>query len=69
MTQTFEEQLLNISDTEAEVKIREFLQERKKQGLKDVNALDFYVYLHLPAPQVDRIMTKLVKEGVVGESD
>ena len=69
MVQTFEEQLLNISDKEAEVKIRAFLQERKKQGLKDVNALDFYVYLRLPAPQVDRIMTKLVKERVVGESD
>ena len=69
MTQTFEEQLLNISDKEAEVKIRAFLQERKKQGLKDVNALDFYVYLHLPAPQVDRIMNKLIKEGLVKESE
>ena len=69
MRQTFEEQLLNISDQEAEVKIRSFLQERKDQKLKDISALDFYVYLHLPAPQVDRIMTKLVKEGLVKESD
>lgn len=63
------EQLQELPEKEAELKIREFIQERKKKGAKEINILEFMIKLHLPGDQIDRIMTKLVKEGVVGESD
>lgn len=69
MMRTITYQIQEVSDKEAELQIRSFLQEEKKKGLRYVTVLDFYAALHLPPEQINRIMAKLEKEGVVGESE
>lgn len=67
ITETY--QIQEVSDKEAEVLIKEFLLERKKKGIKSVGIFDFMDELKLPPEQINKIMEKLEKEGVVKESD
>ncbi len=67
ITETY--QVQEVSDEEAEVLMKEFLLEIKKKGIKSVGIFDFMDELKLPPEQINKIMEKLVKEGVVGESE
>ena len=67
ITETYQGQ--EVSDEEAEVLMKEFLLEIKKKGIKSVGIFDFMDELKLPPEQINKIMEKLVKEGVVGESE
>jgi hypothetical protein len=69
MMRTICYQIQEVSNKEAEVQMKKFLQEEKKKGLKYVTVLDFYTALHLPFEQINKIMENLEKEGVVGESE
>ncbi|GEM_PF-5616906 len=61
-------QIQEVSDEEAEILMKEFIEERKKKGIREISELDFYVYLHLPIEQANRIMPRLAKKGIVKES-
>ena len=67
ITETY--QVQEVSDEQAEVLMKEFLLEIKKKGIKSVGIFDFMDELKLPPEQINKIMEKLVKEGVVGESE
>lgn len=53
-----------ISDSEAEEKIKSYLIDLKKKGIKKVSIIDIIERLHLPAEQIDKIMEKLKNNGV-----
>mgnify|MGYP001579916921 FL=1 len=69
MMRTITYQIQEVSDKEAEMQIREFIEERKKKITKSFNVLDIYTVLHLPPEQTNKIMMKLKKEGIVSESE
>ncbi len=69
MMRTITYQIQEVSDKEAEMQIREFIEERKKKITKSFNVLDIYTVLHLPPEQTNKIMMKLEKEGIVSESE
>ena len=56
-----------ISDEQAELELRKFIATFKDEKKTYIGALDIYFELHIPAKQTDRIMKKLVNEGVVGD--
>ncbi|MBS3144863.1 hypothetical protein J4208_04730 [Candidatus Woesearchaeota archaeon] len=62
-------QIQEVSDREAEIQIRAFIEERKKKIVKSFNVLDVYSDLKLPTEQINKIMMKLEREGVVTESE
>lgn len=51
------------------MQIREFIEERKKKPAPSFNVLTIYRDLQLPPEQINRIMAKLEKEGIVRESE
>jgi len=62
-------QIQEVSDEEAEIQIRAFIEERKKKIVKSFNVLDVYSDLKLPTEQINKIMMKLEREGLVTESE
>jgi len=69
MMRTITYQIQEVSDREAEIQIRAFIEERKKKIVKSFNVLDVYSDLKLPTEQINKIMMKLEREGVVTESE
>ena len=69
MMRTITYQIQEVSDEEAEIQIKECLTEIKKKGQKYVTFIDFYTALHLPPEQINRVMEKLEKEGIVGKGE
>ena len=69
MMRTITYQIQEVSDKEAENKIRQFIEERKKKVVKSFNVLDIYSDLKLPPEQINKIMMRLEKEGVVKDSE
>lgn len=62
-------QEVHVSDLTAERDILGFITLFREKGRKSVNILDLRQSLHLPVEQIDRIMMKLEKEGLVKEND
>ena len=56
-----------VSDKEAKFNIKCHLKELKKKGGKKVGIIDLLSQFSYPAQQIERVMEKLEKEGVVKE--
>ncbi len=56
-----------VSDKKAKASIKYYLKELKKKGGKKVGIIELLSQFSYPAQQIERIMGKLEKEGVVKE--
>lgn len=54
-----------IHDKVAEVEIRQFLKVLKDSGTKKVNIIDLLMKFSYPSHQIERVMERLEKEGIV----
>lgn len=54
-----------VSDEVAEVEIRRFLKVLKGSGTKKVNIIDLLMKFSYPSHQIERIMERFEKEGIV----
>ncbi len=55
----------SINDQLAEKEIRTLVHKFKHEGKPYIDTIDIYQTLKIPGEQADRIMTKLVQEGVI----
>ena len=53
-----------IADSDAKVRIREYLKTFRHKKVKRVGIVDIMTTLNLPPDQIERIMTDLKNEGV-----
>ncbi len=56
-----------VSDKVAKVEIMRFLKVLKGSGTKKINILDLLMKFSYPSHQIERIMERLEKEGIVKE--
>lgn len=56
-----------VSDKVAEENIKKFLRSLKSSGRKSLNILDLLLEFKYPANQINRIMARLEKDGLVKE--
>jgi hypothetical protein len=54
----------DVPDAEAIEELRRYLLSRREDESSRVNLLDLMAAVHLPGPQIERLMNKLVGEGV-----
>ncbi len=52
------------SDALAEKLIADFISQKKKEGVKEIDVLDIADFLRLPFSQINRIMEKLKSRGL-----
>ena len=58
-----------LTDEEAETEIRDLISDYHAEGKNGMNIINIYIKLNLPFEQINKIMSKLEKEGIVQESD
>ncbi|MBI2175792.1 hypothetical protein HYU40_00385 [Candidatus Woesearchaeota archaeon] len=56
-----------VSDNIAKASIKEYLKELKKSGGKKVGIIDLLSKFSYPPQQIERVMEKIEKEGLVKE--
>ena len=56
-----------VSDKVAEVEIRRFLKALKGSGTKKVGIIDLLTKFSYPSQQIERVMEKLEKKGLLKE--
>ncbi len=56
-----------VSDKVAKVEIMRFLKVLKGSGTKKVNIIDLLMKFSYPSHQIERVMERLEKEGIVKE--
>ena len=59
--------IYELPEKEAEMKIKRFILEKKEKGEMVFDDLEIMEKLKIPLEQVDRILEKLEKEGVIRE--
>lgn len=57
-------QRIDINDNSAEKIITDFIQGKKKQGIKEIDIIDISEFTNLPFSQIKKIMNKLKKRGL-----
>lgn len=56
-----------VNDNIARYNIRAYLKEAKQQGQKEIGIIELLSKFNYPSEQIERVMERLEKEGVVKE--